>query len=185
MLDAGAHCGWRLSCPSPEPRSLFPPGPLPTSPHTARPQLLGKQRGLRVHSFSPALSQGCGAELAPAPAFSWPPPSQVPYSHFPSKARVLAASSQPRGRTPSPELPCSGLHQSQLDPSSNHARPDGLLSSLNYFQKGSSVPELSNQEDPGDADPAHVGQKVGGVLSDMGGVCVWEKGGREGSQGPS
>ena len=32
LPDAGAHCGWGLSCLSPEPHSLYPPGPSPPLP---------------------------------------------------------------------------------------------------------------------------------------------------------
>lgn len=101
MPDAGTHCGWRLSCPSPEPCSLSLPGPLPTSPHTARPQLRGKQRGSRVHGLSPASSQGCDAELAPPPL---PSPGL-----FPVRARIPTPQARPESWQPAPspegELP--------------------------------------------------------------------------------
>ena len=80
--------------------------------------------------------------------------------------------------------PCSGLHQSQLDPSSTHPRLDGPLSSLNYFQKDTSVPELGNQENPGNADPAHVGQKVGGSCQTWKESVSGRKGAEKGHRGP-
>lgn len=177
MPDARAHCGWGLSCPSPEPHSLSPPGPSPPLPI-----LPGESKmGLPSSRLLPrlVLRLRCWVS-APVPAFSRP-------SSHSGLILPLPKQGQSTGRQLPAQRPhpCSGLHQSRLDPFSTHARPDGPLSSLNYFQKGSSVPELGNQETPGGADPAHVGQKVGGSCQTWEESVCGRKGAEKGHRGPT